>query len=109
MRHDLFRSRGRVHKLSFFIHDFMHACALERERVDGCSFMVATPEGPLSMCVHNAERDAYLLRPSVLADGDRVRFWDPVTGRTAHRPMRVAPVELTRKTARGRARAGPSY
>ena len=80
MRQDLLAARCRVHKLSFFIHDFMHACALERERIDACSFMVATPEGPLSMCLHNAKRDAYLLPPG------------------------AAPVRLTRKTARGLAK-----
>jgi uncharacterized radical SAM superfamily Fe-S cluster-containing enzyme len=80
VRRDLAAARGRVHKLSFFIHDFMHACALERERIDACSFMVATRDGPLSMCLHNAKRDAYLLPPG------------------------AAPVRLTRKTARGLAR-----
>jgi len=80
MRRDLAAARGRVHKLSFFIHDFMHACALERDRIEACSFMVATRDGPLSMCLHNAKRDAYLLPPG------------------------AAPVLLTRKTARGLAR-----
>jgi hypothetical protein len=42
--------------------------------------MVATRDGPLSMCLHNAKRDAYLLPPG------------------------AAPVRLTRKTARGLAR-----
>ena len=80
MRKGLWRSRGRVHKLSFFIHDFMHACELERERIEACSFMVATRDGPLSMCLHNAKRDGYLLPPG------------------------ASPVLLTRKTARGLAR-----
>jgi len=80
MRRDLVAARGRAHKLSFFIHDFMHACALERERIDACSFMVATRDGPVSMCLHNAQRDAFLLPPG------------------------AAPVRLTRKTARGLAR-----
>mgnify|MGYP001795364945 CR=1 FL=1 len=48
MRRDLVHSRGRVNKLSFFIHDFMHACELDPDRVEACSFMVATPEGPPS-------------------------------------------------------------
>ena len=80
VRGDLLRARGRVHKLSFFVHDFMHACELERERVEACSFMIATRDGPLSMCLHNAKRDAYLLPPG------------------------AAPVHLTRKTARGQAK-----
>ena len=104
MREDLLRSRGRVHKLSFFIHDFMHACELEQERVDACSFMVATPQGPLSMCLHNAKRDTYLLSPIAVGAGERVRFWDPVSGRTQALPPSPGQVRLTRKTARGLAR-----
>ena len=104
MRLDLLRSRGRVHKLSFFIHDFMHVCELERERVDACSFMVATEEGPLSMCLHNAKRDAYLLRPVAVGEGQRLRFWDPVSGRTADLPQPAGAVRLTRKNTRGLAR-----
>ena len=80
MRRDLVGARGRVRKLSFFIHDFMHACELERERVEACSFMVATREGHLSMCLHNARRDAHLL------------------------PLGAAPIQLTRRTARGLAK-----
>lgn len=80
MRGALAASRGRVHKLSFFVHDFMHACELDPERIAACSFMVATRDGPVSMCLHNAARDAYLLPPG------------------------TAPVTLTRKTARGTAR-----
>ena len=103
MRRDVLAARGRVHKLSFFIHDFMSACELERERVDACSFMVATPEGPLSMCLHNAKRDAYLLRPIAVGEGERIGFWDPVTGRIERLP-RTEPVRLHRKNARGLAR-----
>ena len=61
MKGGLFRSRGRVNKLSFFIHNFMDASALEPERCRACVFMVATREGPLSMCLHNAKRDRYIL------------------------------------------------
>lgn len=104
MRHDLLRSRGKVHKLSFFIHDFMHACELDRERVDACSFMVATADGPLSMCLHNAKRDAYLLRPVAVGADERLRFWDPVTGRVTDTPQPAGAVRLHRKNARGIAR-----
>lgn len=103
MRREVLAARGGVHKLSFFIHDFMNACELEKDRVDACSFMVATPEGPLSMCLHNAKRDAYLLRPIALTSGERVRFWDPASGRIGRQP-RVEPVRLNRKNARGLAR-----
>ncbi|MDX2220051.1 MAG: radical SAM protein [Burkholderiales bacterium] len=100
----LLRSRGRIGKLSFFIHDFMDARALDGERCDACSFMVMTPEGPLSMCVHNAKRDTYLLQPARVASGETIRFWNPADGSwSAEPPARIA-VSLTRKTARGRAR-----
>lgn len=69
----LWRSRGRAAKISFFIHNFMGAQALEAERLDACSFMVATAAGGFTpMCLHNARRDAYLAQTTRLSDG---RFW----------------------------------
>ncbi len=56
MRAGLVRSRGRAHKITFFIHDFMDSARIERERCESCVFMVATPGGPMSMCVHNARQ-----------------------------------------------------
>jgi len=79
-RSDLWAARGRINKLSFFIHDFMDACRLERERVHGCVFMVASAEGPISMCLHNAKRDAYILRPLKLETAEGEGLWDPLTG-----------------------------
>ena len=99
MRRDLVAARGRVRKLSFFVHNFMDAGELDAERVAACSFMVASAEGAVSMCAHNARRDDYLLRPAALIGG----FWDPVSGRVYARPV-VRPVRLTRRNARGRAR-----
>jgi len=105
LRRELAAARGRVGKISFFIHNFMDACALERDRIDACAFMVATRDGPLSMCLHNARRDEHLLRPIEVKRGEKVRFWNPATGAfTDSPPARVA-VEPTRKTARGRTRA----
>ncbi|MBU2976836.1 radical SAM protein [Alteromonas sp. C1M14] len=63
MRGSLVRSRGRVHKLSFFVQNFMDATALQQDRIDACSFMVMTADGPVSMCKHNAQRDEYILKP----------------------------------------------
>ena len=60
-RRDLWAARGRVHKLTFFTHNFMDACALDRARIDTCVFMAITQDGPLSMCAYNARRDEYLL------------------------------------------------
>jgi hypothetical protein len=99
MKRDLFAARGRVHKLSFFIHNFMDACHLEQERVDACVFTVAGAEAQISMCAHNARRDEHLLRPVAVRAG----YWDPASGHT-HALPQVQPIRLTRKTARGRAR-----
>ena len=80
MRQDLWAARGRVHKLTFFTHNFMDACQLDAERVDACVFMAITQDGPLSMCVYNAQRDAYLLRPLATQQG----LWQPLPeGRSA--------------------------
>lgn len=67
--------------------------------------MVMTAEGPLSMCVHNAKRDAYLLAPIAMNNGDGNQWWSPVSGQlSADRPASLR-VALDRKTARGRSRA----
>ena len=73
-RWDLWRARGRVRKLSFVIHNFMDARALEAERLESCVFMAITQDGPMSMCAYNARRDAFLLRPLATAYG----VWDPL-------------------------------
>ena len=91
-----------VRKLTFFIHGFMDAQCLERDRVAACSFTVMTQEGPISMCLHNAKRDAFILRPSKTADG---RWWDPIAGRfTDVMPDRAGRVVLTRHNSKGRAK-----
>ncbi len=85
-RHDLVAARGRVHKLSFVVHNFMDAKRLEHERLHACVFMVASREGPISMCLHNAKRDRYILQPVPVATGLGTRSWDPVTGRLSPDP-----------------------
>ena len=103
-RGDLWRARGRVQKLSFFVHNFMDASALERERCAACAFMVMTPAGPLSMCVHNAKRDDYLLVATPVLRENKLRFFNPATGALQDRlPEKIA-VTLNRKNARGRAK-----
>jgi len=77
LRSGLWRT-GRVTKLSFFIHNFMDAQTLEQDRCAGCVFMVATRDGPISMCVHNAKRDRYVLAPVSLEGG---LVWDPLSGK----------------------------
>jgi pyruvate-formate lyase-activating enzyme len=80
MRRDLVAARGRVHKLSFFVQNFMDASALEPERIHACSFMVMTADGPISMCAHNARRDEFILKPlAVETEGGRA-LWNPLSG-----------------------------
>ncbi|GAC1562920.1 MAG: radical SAM protein [Polyangiales bacterium] len=74
-----------VHKLSVFIQNFMDADHLEAERVRNCSFMVATAEGTVSMCLHNARRNEFLLM------GVDTRIRDPVRrGRRRAQPAELA-------------------
>ncbi|MBS0420963.1 MAG: radical SAM protein [Proteobacteria bacterium] len=81
MKRDLIAARGRVYKLSFVIHNFMDACHLDPERIRACVFMAATADGPVSMCLHNAHRDASILRPVRLRKADGDWFWNPLSGR----------------------------
>ena len=101
MRRDLFAARLRVHKLSFFIHDSMDAGCLDCDRVDACVFSVATAEGPVSMCLHNAKRDAYILQPVAAGPG----WWDPLTGVVSATKLRGGPVQHGPKTLKGRLKA----
>ncbi|MDZ7265990.1 MAG: TIGR04283 family arsenosugar biosynthesis glycosyltransferase [candidate division KSB1 bacterium] len=78
MKGDLLRSGLRVHKLSFFVHNFMHAQALDPERIANCSFMVMTVNGPMSMCLHNANRDAYITAPFVIRQNGQEQVFNPV-------------------------------
>lgn len=93
----LLRGR-RPHRLSFMIHDFMDAGALDRARCEACVFMTMTARGPVSMCVHNARRDAHVLAPVPLGDG---RHWYPATGTAT--PGAPAPVPPKRQKGRARA------
>lgn len=79
MKGALWRGRGRIQKISFFVQNFMDAGNLEKDRIHACSFMVMTPSGPLSMCMHNAKRDEYILQPLKL-EGEKT--WYPLTGKT---------------------------
>ena len=77
---DLWAARGKIHKLTFMIHNFMDACHLEHDRIHACIFMVASQDGPLSMCLHNAKRDDYILRPITVNGEDGKRLWQPLSG-----------------------------
>jgi len=110
-RQDLWASRGRINKLSFVVHNFMDGCKLERERLEGCVFMVATADGPMSMCMHNAKRDDYVLRPVKLNTPAGLKIWDPLGGISAAGDIReVPPTERAVQTyplkyLKGRSRA----
>ncbi len=71
--------RRPIGKITFFIHNFMDASALDPERIRNCSFMVMTEDGPVSMCEHNSRRDAYILKPIALPGAAGV--WNPLDGR----------------------------
>jgi 7,8-dihydro-6-hydroxymethylpterin dimethyltransferase len=97
LRTDLLAARGRVHKLTFFTHNFMDAKALDRERIDACVFMAMTQHGPISMCAYNARRDHYLLQPIATSQG----VWQPLVGRGSAGETAVFPI----KFLKGRSRA----
>lgn len=80
MRSDLVASGFRIKKQSYFIQNFMNADGLERDRVDACSFMVMTRNGPVSMCMHNAKRDEFILQGFSVATKDGTKSWDPLKG-----------------------------
>jgi 7,8-dihydro-6-hydroxymethylpterin dimethyltransferase len=105
MKDDLIAARGRVNKLSFFIHNFMDACELDPERIRACVFMAATRDGPISMCSFNAQRDASILRPVRLRKADGEWFWNPLSGEVAKGKPMITPPENERPR---RARAEPS-
>ncbi len=73
--------RERTGKITFFIHNFMDAKALDPERIRNCSFMVMTENGPVSMCEHNARRDEFILKPIALPTVPAGRaLWNPLDG-----------------------------
>ncbi len=106
MKWDLLKSGFKVNKLSFFIHNFMDACKLEEERLEGCVFMVATKDGPLSMCMHNAKRDEYILAPVKMKSIEGEKVWNPLTGTLDPIPagtiFELDPTTLPMKNAKGR-------
>jgi 7,8-dihydro-6-hydroxymethylpterin dimethyltransferase len=101
MKRDLIAGRGRVHKLSFFIHNFMHACQLDRERIEACVFMAVTADGPISMCLHNAKRDSFILEPVKLKTATGETLWHPLRGPEG------ASAGIRKVQAKGRAAARP--
>jgi len=109
MRADLVAARGRVRTLSFMVHGFMDAGGLERERIDACAFKTMTREGPVSMCLHNAKRDSYILQPIRIPTWAGDRYWNPLSG-ALERKLQAVPLppevlRPERKRAKGRLRS----
>jgi 7,8-dihydro-6-hydroxymethylpterin dimethyltransferase len=81
----------KVGKLSFFMQNFQDADQLDMERIHNCSFMVATNEGAVSMCEHNAKRDDYII-PANLVRGVDIHPSRPpiaqVPRDAQHRPIK---------------------
>ncbi|QUJ66957.1 radical SAM protein [Photobacterium sp. GJ3] len=91
MRRDLFACRGKISTLSVFTHSFMPGDCLDCERVEACSFMTMTRDGPVSMCVLNAERDRYIYQPVQLSSG---KWWSPTNDGNVHYMEAAAPQVL---------------
>jgi hypothetical protein len=86
------RTRSRkIGKLSFFMQNFQDADALDAGRIHNCSFMVATRDGAISMCEHNARRDDYIIPPALVRGRD-IRPSRPPIAQVArdeeHRPIK---------------------
>jgi len=100
----LLASRGKLHSLSFITHNFMHTHALDPERLKACVFTTMTAQGPISMCMHNAKRDAFILAPVKLDNG---RYWQPLDGSERTRPAKVSALDPNHyglKRSKGRTR-----
>ncbi|WP_051927569.1 radical SAM protein [Ruegeria halocynthiae] len=78
--------RGPLRRQSVFIHNFMAADALEEDRCASCVFMVATANGPLSMCVHNAQRDMHLASPDRIDTPSGPSWWNAAVPRLSSGP-----------------------
>jgi sulfatase maturation enzyme AslB (radical SAM superfamily) len=106
---DLWAARGKVYKLTFMIHNFMDACHLEHDRIHACIFMVASNDGPISMCLHNAKRDEFILKPIAVDGAEGKRLWQPLSGRTTpidvEREQSSDPKIYPIKRLKGRTRA----
>jgi len=91
MKQDVLAARGKIHKLSFFMQNFMDADALDPERLQACSFMVMTADGPVSMCAHNARRDTFILKPLDIETAQGTIHWVPLRPTKAPQPAAMHP------------------
>ena len=108
LRRGIWRSGGRPHRMSILIHDFMDASKLDRARCESCVFMVATENGPLSMCVHNAERDQHVFTPALMQTENGPRWWDAESGELVPDQQKIELIDkelIPLKKLKGRMRA----
>ena len=101
LRKGLVTSRGRANRLTYYIHNFMHADQLQKDRCEACVFMTMTRDGPVSMCVHNAKRDAFILQK---VKDDTGQSWSPLGNSGVGRET-IDPKALPLKRLKGRHRA----
>ena len=106
LRHGLLAARGRISRLAVLVHNFMDADHLDADRCRACVFFVATEDGPLSMCAHNARRDGFLFAPARLDTPDGARWWSAATGEVTVAPARPDVPETPQKLLKGRQKAG---
>ena len=105
VRKSLIAAKGRVRTISFVIHNFMGGRTLERDRIDACVFKVMTAHGPLSMCLHNAKRDRFILQPVRVHTRAGERFWQPLSGEvtpSCESPGNMLPERKGMKYLKGR-------
>jgi len=105
LRGGLWSSKGKVHRMAVMIHSFMDAEHLEQDRCESCVFMVATNDGPLSMCVHNARRDHHIFAPVKISAKNGDSWWDAATGKRTAASVRETFGEIPFKRLKGRMRA----
>ena len=108
LRRGLIQGRGRMHRMGILVHNFMDATKLDHARCESCVFMVMTADGPLSMCVHNAERDTHIFAPTPIKTADGPRWWNAETGITPEKPANTTlplSAPLPFKHLKGRQRA----
>ncbi len=56
----------------------LHADCLDPERLDHCALMVMTPDGPMSMCLHNANRDLNITKAFKVGTTGEEKTFNPV-------------------------------
>ncbi|MBI4398298.1 MAG: radical SAM protein [Candidatus Omnitrophica bacterium] len=57
----IMKAQFRINRLTFFCQNFMDSDNLNMERIHHCLFKTATGDGAISMCLHNAKRDEFIL------------------------------------------------